>query len=75
MLFIFLRAQAVLFIFALLGINTYIYKKFNEITLGKLESLVRLKSILFVAERLTNNKEEIFTEELQELENILRDLV
>lgn len=73
-LFIFLRAQAVLFIFTLLGINTYIYKKFNEITLGKLESLVRLKSILFVAERLTNNKEEIFTEELQELENILRDL-
>ena len=74
MLFIFLRAQAVLFIFALLGINTYIYKKFNEITLGKLESLVRLKSILFVAERLTKNKNEIFTEELQELEKILKDL-
>ena len=59
-LFIFLRAQAILFIFLLLGINTFIYKKFNEITLGKLESLVRLKSILFVAEKLIKNKNEIF---------------
>ena len=74
LLFIFLKARAVLFIFVLLGINTFIYKKFNEITLGKLESLVRLKNILFVAESLTKNKNKVFIEELQELENILRDL-
>ncbi|MHC5099061.1 NAD(P)/FAD-dependent oxidoreductase [Peptoniphilus genitalis] len=61
LLFIFLRAQAVLFIFVLLGVNTFIYKKFNEITLGKLESLVRLKSILFVSESLTKNKNKVFT--------------
>lgn len=73
-LFIFLRAQAILFIFLLLGINTFIYKKFNSITLGKLESLVRLKSILFVAESMTKNKNEIFTEDLEELENILREI-
>lgn len=73
-LFIFLKAQAILFIFVLLGINIYIYKKFNSITLGKLESLVRLKNILFVAESLTKNKNKVFIEELQELENILRDL-
>ena len=74
LLFIFLKAQAILFIFALLGINIYIYKKFNEISLGKLEALIRLKSILFVSENLAKNKNELFTEELQELENILRDL-
>lgn len=73
LLFIFLRAQAVLFIFVLLGVNTFIYKKFNEITLGKLESLVRLKSILFVSESLMKNKNKVFTEELQEVENILRE--
>lgn len=73
-LFIFLRAQAILFIFLLIGINTFIYKKFNSITLGKLESLVRLKSILFVAESMTKNKNEIFTEDLEELENILREI-
>ena len=73
-LFILLKAQAILFIFVLLGINIYIYKKFNSITLGKLESLVRLKNILFVAESLTKNKNKVFTEELQELENILKDL-
>lgn len=74
LLFIFLKSQAILFIFALLGINIYIYKKFNEISLGKLEALIRLKSILFVSENLAKNKNELFTEELQELENILRDL-
>lgn len=73
-LFIFLRAQAILFIFLLLGINTFIYKKFNSITLGKLESLVRLKSIFFVAESMTKNKNEIFAEDLEELENILREI-
>ena len=74
LLFIFLRAKAVLFIFVLLGVNTLIYKKFNEITLGKLESLVRLKSILFVSESLTKNKNQVFTEEFQEVENILGEL-
>ena len=43
--------------------------------MGKLESLVRLKSILFVSESLTKNKNQVFTEEVQEVENILRELV
>ncbi|MDD7352956.1 MAG: DNA mismatch repair protein MutS [Peptoniphilaceae bacterium] len=71
-LFIFLRAGSVLFILVLLGINIYIYKKFNNITLGKLETLVRFKSILFVSENLMKNKSQVFTEELEEIENILK---
>lgn len=35
---------------------------------------MRLKSILFVSENLAKNKNELFTEELQEIGNILRDL-
>lgn len=73
-LFISLRAQAILFIFALLGVNTFIYKKFNEMAMGRLEALVRLKGLLNVSEGLIKNKNQVFTEEINEIESILRDL-
>lgn len=72
-LFIILRAQAILFIFGLLAANTFIYKKFNEMALGRLEALVRLKSLLNVSEALAKNKNQVFTEELEEIENLLRE--
>lgn len=76
MLFISLRAQAILFIFALLAVNTFIYKKFNEMALGRLEALVRLKGLFYVSEGLikNKNKNQVFAEEINEIENILRDL-
>ena len=73
-LFITLRAQAILFIFGLLAANTFIYKKFKEMTLGKLDTLVRLKSLLNVSEVLIKNKSQVFTEEIREIENILTEL-
>ena len=73
-LFISLRAQAILFIFALLAVNTFIYKKFNEMALGRLEALVRLKGLFYVSEGLIKNKNQVFTEEINEIESILREL-
>lgn len=73
-LFITLRAQAILFIFGLLAANTFIYKKFNEMTFGKLEALVRLKSLLNVSEGLLKNKSQVFKDEVEEIENILTEL-
>lgn len=73
-LFITLRAQAILFIFGLLAANTLIYKKFKEMTLGKLDTLVRLKSLLNVSEGLLKNKSQIFKDEIEEIENILKDI-
>lgn len=73
-LFIFFKSMAALFIFLLIAINILIYKKFNILTLGKLEALVRIKSILFAAENMTKLKDDIFTEELEEIQNILKEI-
>lgn len=72
-LFITLKAQAILFIFALLATNTFIYKKFNEMTFGKLEALVRLKGLLNVSEGMLKNKKQVFTDEIKEIEDILEE--
>lgn len=73
-LFISLRAQAILFIFVLLAVNTFIYKKFNEMAMGRLEALVRLKGLFYVSEGLIKNKNQVFTEEINEIESILREI-
>ncbi|WP_277251332.1 MutS-related protein [Peptoniphilus vaginalis] len=73
-LFMTLRAQAILFIFALLATNVFIYKKFNEMTSGKLDALVRLKGLLNVSEGMLKNKSQVFKEEIKEIESILKEL-
>lgn len=58
----------------LLAANTYIYKEFNKKTMGKLSALLKLRNIIFTAEKLTIYKDEIFTEELLEIEELLKEI-
>lgn len=58
----------------LFATNTYIYKQFNKKTLGKLNALLKMRNIIFTAEKLTKLKNEVFSEELDEIEGILKEI-
>lgn len=58
----------------LFAANTYIYKQFNKKTLGKLNALLKMRNIIFTAEKLTKLKNEVFSEELDEIEGILKEI-
>lgn len=58
----------------LLAGNTYIYKEFNKKTMGKLNALLKLRNMIFAAEKLTRYKDEVFFEELDEIERLLREI-
>lgn len=58
----------------LLAGNTYIYKEFNKKTMGKLNALLKLRNMIFAAEKLTRYKDEVFCEELDEIERLLREI-
>ncbi|MBU5668347.1 DNA mismatch repair protein MutS [Peptoniphilus sp. MSJ-1] len=69
--FIFFKALGIVFAMTFLAINTYIYKKFNKETLGKLGALIKLKTIIFTSEKIANKNFNIFEEERKEILSIL----
>lgn len=71
---IFLKNKAAIVSLLLIATNVYIYKEFNKKTLGKLNALIKIKNIIFVADKLTKSNDVIFGEELSELRSILKEI-
>lgn len=63
----FAGAQFLIVAALLIFINYLIYKKFNVLTYGKLNSMINLKNILSISKKLEEYEDILFQEEIKEL--------